>query len=526
MSKPSYEQLAFENELLKKQLNQNESHLDQLFNLIIEEASQGIFVVQDNKLQYTNSKFLELLGYKYSDLSDIHFAEFIHPDYRDQVISIFNKLHKKEPGTTDNIDIWVITENEEKRCLQMDLKLVDWDKHMAIMSFVRDITEYKNREQQISEAESRIEESLKLRSSLASSISHDIRTPMTAIIGFTDLLSDPSLSEDLRMKYVQYINRSGNLLLNLIDNIIDMVRMEAGQLDIKKRIFPLNKLMDSIHKQYQHESEKTENADIKFWLKKASEEQLNIYSDPDKIHQVISNLLENAFKYTKQGYIEFGYDPVKDNKIRFYVKDTGVGIDHSKQAVIFEQVFKVKDKATKNIGSGLGLPIARQMVERLGGKITVDSKPEQGSSFSFWIPYEKSIKETTQATPGKKSSIKQWQDKVILVAEDVETNFVFVEAALRKTKAKVIRACNGLEALNYIRENPVDIVLMDIQMPEMNGYDATRNIRKDFADLPIIAQTAFAMEGEREKSIDAGCNDYLSKPIKLNQLLSTIEKYL
>lgn len=526
MDKPSYEQLAFENELLRKQLNQDPSHLNQLFQLIIEQAEHGIFVVQDSKLKYSNRKFLELLGYKFSDLKEVHFAEFIHPDYREEIIDKFNKILTREIGARDHMEIWVIDDREKEKCLELNLKLVKWDDTKAVMSFVADITEQKQREKAISQAESKLKESLKLRSSLASSLSHEIRTPMTAIIGFTDLLSDPNLSEELRMKYVNYLNRSGNLLLNLIDNIIDMVRMEAGELDIKKRNFQLNSLMDNLYSQYQAELEKTENKNIKLWLKKGKEGNFEINSDADKIRQIISNLLENAFKYTSQGYIEFGYEQLKDNLWKFFVKDTGSGIPEEKQKIIFEQFYEPKEEATRRIGSGLGLTIARQIIEKMGGEIKVESKPGEGSFFYFTlISDETSSKEEVPAKAQKQVKY-QWKGKNILVAEDVDTNFVFVEAALRKTKANVIRAENGKEAVEIINNQAVDVVLMDIQMPEMNGYEATRRIVADHPKMPVIAQTAFAMEGEREKSRKAGCVDYLPKPIKLSQLLDTVEKHI
>lgn len=526
MKKPSYEQLAFENELLRKQLNQDSSHLNQLFHLIIEEAEHGIFVVQNNQLKYANRKFLQLLGYNFNELKEIHFAEFIHPDYREKIIDKFNKLLTCEIGAFENTEMWVIDDKEKEKCLELESKLVNWDEKSAVMSFVRDITEEKERERAINAAEDKLKASLKFRESLVSRLSHEIRTPMTAIIGFTDLLSDPSLSEDLKEKYVHYLNKSGNLLLNLIDNIIDLVQMEAGELDIKNRNFQLNKLMDNLYNQFRSELEKTENKELQFRLTKGMEGNFKINSDEDKIRQVLSNLLENAFKYTSQGHIEFGYNKTRNNVLQFHVKDTGVGIFREKQRIIFEQFYNPDNKSTKHIGSGLGLTISRAVIEKMGGQITVDSEPDKGSHFYFTLPAEELEPESEKEIPTDKQSKYQWSGKNILVAEDVDTNFVFVEAALRKTKAHVIRAQNGQEAVEIIKENPVDIVLMDIQMPKMNGYEATRKILEKNPSIPVIAQTAFVMEGERERSLEAGCVDYLPKPIKLNQLLETVGKHI
>jgi len=252
----------------------------------------------------------------------------------------------------------------------------------------------------------------------------------------------------------------------------------------------------------------------------------SIRTDPFRFRQIFANLLGNAYKFTEEGFIEFGYSIKENNILQFYVRDTGIGIPQDKLKIIFERFGQVDDSYTKNTrGAGLGLSITQRLVELLGGEISVDSKVGMGSIFYFTLPYEKifvPVKEIPSQIPEPKID---WSEKTILIAEDEEDNFMLLEELLSDTKAHILHATTGKEAVEIVKKTQIHLVLMDINMPEMDGYEATRLIKKMNKNIPVVAQTAYAMSGEREKSSQAGCDNYITKPININELLSTISKF-
>ncbi len=389
------------------------------------------------------------------------------------------------------------------------------------------------RTKELEEAKEKAEESDKLKTSFLANMSHEIRTPLNVILGFSSFLIDCNIQKELREKYYELVKSSGKDLLNLIDDILDIAKIESNQLNVKKTKCSINPIIDETFIVFAHSLERGKDLKEIKAVKSIPDNEVDylINTDPFKIRQIINNISDNAIKFTDQGYIEIGYSVDEKRSILIiFVKDTGIGIAKDKMDKIFHRFTKIEDDKTKLYrGTGLGLAIAIKLVELLGGKIWVESELDKGAAFYFSIPYLKKVK------PEKKKLEENIEDiwvslknNVILVVEDVEKNFIYLREILRTyTEAEIIWAKNGLEAVKFCREiQEISIVLMDIQLPELNGIEATKQIKSFRKDLPIIAQTAYAMSEERKQSLEAGCDDFIAKPINRNELLRKISIHL
>jgi signal transduction histidine kinase len=377
------------------------------------------------------------------------------------------------------------------------------------------------------------EESDKLKSAFLANMSHELRTPMNAIIAFTNFIKDQNLSSEKRAEYVNYITAAGESLLHLIDDIIDIAKIESKELTIHSSRCNITQLLNELHNIFTELKKKRNKDSIQLILDPyCLRNNIIVDTDPYRLKQILSNLLENALKYTNKGSVEFGYIKNEEH-LEFYVKDTGIGIPKEKFDFIFQRFSQIDQSVEKQFGgTGLGLAITGNLVDLLGGKIWIESRVNCGSTFYFTLPFKEihiepfSAKTTTHSPDSISFFDYRWEGKTILIAEDEDLNYKVLESALSRTNAKVLRAINGLEAIEHIRTNHIDLVLMDIQMPTMDGYKATQAIKKMNHNIPVIAQTSFAMEGEKEKCLMAGCNDYLAKPLNLNELFGKINKYI
>lgn len=379
-------------------------------------------------------------------------------------------------------------------------------------------------------AKEKAEESDRLKSAFLANMSHEIRTPMNAILGFAELLTLPeaSITSEERTNYIKLIHNSGNNLLHLIDDIIDISKIEAGQLKILIKETHINKILNDILHSYKEIKKIKDREHIEIILNDTAQQQdIVLKTDPIRFQQIISNLIDNALKFTEEGFIEFGYQIQSKNFILFYVKDTGIGIEPGKKEAIFDRFRKLEDDKTRVFrGAGLGLAICRSLVDLLGGKIWVESVLGSGSSFYFTLPFIKA-----QPSEKKQESIGyveyNWSKRKILIAEDEPANIIYLEEVLKPSGATILKAHNGKQALELFKENPdIDIIIMDIKMPEMDGYEASASIKEINKSVPIVSQTAYAMADEKEKATQAGIDDYLTKPIKPSTLLNIIHKHL
>ncbi len=378
---------------------------------------------------------------------------------------------------------------------------------------------------ELKQAKEKAEESDRLKSAFLANMSHEIRTPMNGILGFADLLKEPDLSGDEQNQYVGIIEKSGQRMLNIINDLIDISKIEAGQMDLIVSEANINDQIDFLYTFFKPEAE-AKNTNLTY-EKALSDSLSNIITDKEKLYAILTNLLKNAIKFTDKGKIEFGYVK-KENNIEFFVKDTGMGIAKDRQQAIFERFVQADLNISKPYeGAGLGLAITKAYLQMLGGEIWLESDLGKGSSFYFTIPYhtrtDKTLKTNLQEEKSKQKDV--YQNLNILVAEDDDYGYFYLEALLRGKCKNLMRCTSGLDTVEACRNNPdIDLVLMDIKMPEMDGYEAAAKIREFNTNLKIIAQTAYALAGDREKALKAGCDDYIAKPIKKDELLKIIQQ--
>ncbi|KAF0203582.1 MAG: hypothetical protein FD170_1009 [Bacteroidetes bacterium] len=384
-------------------------------------------------------------------------------------------------------------------------------------------------EKALLQAKVKAEESDRLKSMFLSNMSHEIRTPMNAIVGFAEMLHDTDLKRIEKDKFIDAIIRSGDSLLHLINDIIDISKIEAGQLKLTSAECNISELLNELELDFTSELERHHKSHILLLIQKDfSVPDFRIYTDSVRLRQVLSNLIGNAIKFTDEGFIEIGYR-IESGKLLFYVRDSGVGISPEHQKLIFERFGQVKTQESRNLeGTGLGLTISKNLVELLGGKLWVDSYPGEGSTFWFTLPLSEVVSKPSQTLKSEQPVLKiDLTGITILVVEDVDTNYFYISALLEKLNAEIIRAINGSKAVEICRNNPsVRLVLMDIDLPVMNGYEATKAIKQMRPELPVLAQTAFAMSGEKERCLEAGCDDYLAKPIRKDDLIRVISKLI
>ncbi len=376
-------------------------------------------------------------------------------------------------------------------------------------------------------AKEKAEESDKLKSAFLANMSHEIRTPMNAILGFATLIRNRVLTDEKKRDYIDLINSNCRQLLHIITDIIDISKIEAGQISIFNKNFPLNKLMNDLQLNYQNQVELIKKP-IRFVLKnELKDEDSAIFTDKVRLEQILANLLSNAIKFTDKGVIEFGYKIDRRREIAFYVKDTGIGISESELNVIFDRFRQVSSSFNKIYGgTGLGLSISKGLVERLGGKIWVHSILGEGSTFYFNVPYKPGIL-MEKPIEIDYSKTYNWEGKTLLIAEDEEVNYNLLATILDPTKIKIIWVTTGKEAVDKCKtDSSIDLVLMDMKMPDLNGFESTKQIKSEREELPIIAQTAYAMSTDEENCLNAGCDDYISKPLRIDNLLAKINKFI
>lgn len=397
----------------------------------------------------------------------------------------------------------------------------------------RDITDRKRIENNLITAKEKAEESDKLKSAFLSNMSHEIRTPMNAILGFSTLLSDPGVSEDEKAEFVHIIRERGNDLLRIIDDIIDVAKIESGQIKIEIKECKVNQLLTNLMVTLNEVKRKTAKTNIVLnCLPANTDKDFTILTDGNRLRQIMTNLIENSLKFTHEGFVEFGYTLKnfgESSFIDFFVRDTGIGIPAEMHDIIFERFRQVDNTNTRKYGgTGLGLTISKNLIKLLGGEIQLTSESGKGTAFHVILPLIMPVikVETPEKVTVSATSAQDWKDKVILVVEDEDSNYFLMDRILKRTGAKLTWAKNGMDAIELCKKQRIDIVLMDIRMPIMDGYEVTQIIKKDNPTIPIVAQTAYALKGEREKSLAAGCDNYIAKPIDSKELLALLHMYL
>jgi len=349
---------------------------------------------------------------------------------------------------------------------------------------------------------------------------------MNGILGFAGLLKEPNLTGEEQQEYIIIIEKSGARMLNIINDIIDISKIESGLMEVHISDSNINEQIEYIYTFFKPEIER-KGLQVYFNNTLSAKESI-LKTDREKVYAILMNLVKNAIKYIEKGSIELGYEK-KDGYLEFYVKDTGIGIPKDRQEAIFDRFVQadIGDKRAFQ-GAGLGLSISKAYVEMLGGKIWVESEEGKGSAFYFTIPYhcEHEVKNVIKNSFMNEATENQVRNLKILIVEDDEVSGILIAIAIKIFGKDVLKARTGVEAVEACRNNPdIDLVLMDIKLPVMDGYEATRQIRQFNTSVVIIAETAFALTGDREKSIAAGCNDYISKPFDRAKLAVLIERH-
>ena len=421
-----------------------------------------------------------------------------------------------------HFDITLMEKNEKEillqKCADVNRRLILANEQLAIAN--QKLKEYEEKAQ-------KAEKASKMKSLFLANMSHEIRTPLNAIEGFSRVLVETD-SQDDRMKFYEIIESNNNRLQSLVNEILDLSRVESGEIVMKKTIIDLNELCSSIKNLFKFRCPDSVQL---VWEKPLMGVTFN--TDANRLTQVFSNLISNALKHTPNGSISYGYKVFDDaSKIEFFVKDTGSGIAKEDLEHIFE-TYVSRDAETNKNSYGLGLPLCKIIVEKLGGNISVESEQGKGSTFRFSMPFEGSIggKEQHKTTTTNVRTIRisgrpdEINMKKILVAEDEDSNYELVKIVLQK-RYKLIRAHNGIEAVTMNEDEHPDMILMDIRMPEMNGLDATRIIKEVSSDTPVVALSAYAFEENIREAKAAGCDDFMAKPFKVENLIEMVKKYL
>ena len=435
--------------------------------------------------------------------------------------------------------------NREYRIVRINDKLTRWVQGFGATSFdslgnitemigtIQDITDRKLIEIELRLAKEKAEENDRLKSAFLANISHEIRTPMNGILGFSDLLKDPKLTGKEQNEYIEIIDKSGKRMLNIINDIVDISKIDSGQMKVNISESNINEQIEYIYDFFKPE---VEQKGMHLYFKNAlpSKESV-IQTDFEKVTVILTNLVKNAIKFSDKGSIEFGYEIGRDKachvsmpmELQFFVKDTGIGIPKEMQETIFERFIQVEIGNKRAYqGAGLGLAISKNYVEMLGGRIWIESEEGKGSIFHFTLPYRNENMPENVSYVSHLEKEKHIKDLKILLVEDDELSNHYLTIIVSSFGKKIINVKTGKEAIDACKNNPdIDLVLMDIQLPEMNGYDAAQEIRKFNPSVVIIAQTAYALTGDKEKSLEAGCNDYIAKPISSIALKGLIQKY-
>ncbi len=430
-----------------------------------------------------------------------------------------------------NIDYKVINPSNEKdvRSIVSTFSFFPQSHPIIFLFTLMDVTRQEKARKDMLRLKEKLEENDTLKSIFLSNISHEIRIPINSIVGFSELLNIGNITPDEKREYINIIKNQSSTLLKLIDDIAELAKFETGDVNISKSPCNLNLLLNELLTSFSQMKKLQKKDHIELRLNIPDKNGILTYTDSGRLYQLMSNLISNAIKFTEKGFVEFGYTLRDDARIEFFVKDTGIGLSKEEQKYIFDRFSKIEETiARKYEGAGFGLSIAKGITKLLGGKIWIESEKGKGSAFSFYIPYEEIPGSTIDHSLDEEIAFTgyNWKGKLILIVEDDDVNYKFIETLLLENNAKILRAKNGNQAIELCKSiNKIDLILMDIKMPEMDGYEATREIRNLNKTIPIIAQTAFASDENRQKCLEAGCNDQISKPIDIEELLTKINNY-
>ncbi|NIJ45456.1 PAS domain S-box-containing protein [Wenyingzhuangia heitensis] len=502
--------LAFVRDLTNRKKTEEETNK---LTKALEQSPICIMITDFNgDLEYVNPCFEKTTGYSYKEvlgknpriLNSGH-----HP--KEYYKTMWNFLYNGKPWEGE---IKNKKKNGELYWENVNIAPIKNDENQIthFVALKEDITEKKKILEDLEKAKNKAEESDRLKTAFLTSMSHEIRTPLNSIVGFSNVIADESTRPEFK-EFTTIINNQSEILLQLVDDLIYFARIESESIEIKETTFDINSLLEEIFQTYDNKCNSKVNLVLKTHYSK-----MIIYSDKNRVKQIFINLLSNAIKFTHKGNITFGYELDVNNNIVCFVNDTGIGVSLEKQSKIFERFFKIDDFSQ---GTGLGLSIVAKVLDLMKGEIKLTSEIEKGSEFRFTIPFK--IEEVVNISSEKNTNNKLF---TVLIAEDNESNFTYLKQILSNEVDHIIWALNGSEAIAFCKDNKnIDLVLMDLKMPIINGWEATEQIRKLKPKLPIIAQTAHTFRTDEEKLQKLKFNEYISKPISKESLIKLVHKY-
>ncbi len=498
---------------------------EEKFRTLAQTSPMAIMLYQKEKWIYSNPAGERISGYTFAELKKMNFWDFVAPEYQD-LIRKRGKGREQGIQSGTNYEFKIITKSGQEKWVLLNGSSINIQGVFSGFITVLDISERKKIEKDLKEALIKAQESDKLKSAFLANMSHEIRTPMNGILGFTNLLNDSDLTGKQKHKYVEIIKKSGERMLNTVNNIVDISKIDAGQIKISNSIININEELENQFEFFNGEAT-AKGINMKL-ISTIPFSDSYIYTDKVKLNSIISNLIKNAIKYTDKGSIKI-LSYKNGERFEFKIIDTGIGIPPNRINSIFNR-FEQADISDTHArqGSGLGLSITKAYVEILGGSISVLSETNKGSVFHITIPWVNKPKQVENEIVSNQEMSNSIIEKriSILIAEDDEISYEHLRLILKPVASKIHRAENGIDAIKYLKKNPdVNLVLMDINMPLMGGYEATKEIRSFNKDVILIAQTAYAFSKDREKVLKIGCNDYISKPIDRRFLIKLLYKY-
>ena len=512
--------------------------IEERYKALIEHAPDGIVMVsREGKFTYASPPASRMFGYDQAELVLCPPESLTHPDDLPMVFDTLSNL-MANAALVPTIQYRFRHKNGNWYWIESTFSnLLEIPGIQAIVINFRDISDRKDAEDKLRESESRARESDRLKSAFLANMSHEIRTPMNAIVGFAEMLSDPGLTADERSKFTAIIQSRSDDLMHIINDLLEISRIESGNVIVSKTRVVGNEILEELETVFRERVKRSKNPGLSLKLEKSLPDAGSaIFTDVYILKQVFSNLLENAIKYTHSGLITFGYLPPGNGIITFYVKDTGIGISAENQLIIFENFRQAEiENPHQYSGTGLGLAICKGSLAQVGGTIWVESALGKGSVFYFTLPFD--LRETAAIwppvpvrpamQPPLPGSQFCWAGKKLLIVEDEPANMEFLMIILKRTFIGITPVESGASLRKLYHDlDQFNLVLLDVRLPDANGWELAGEIKKIRPELPVIAQTAYAMSADLQKSLAAGCDNYISKPIGKNQLLNMMAEYL
>ncbi|WP_421920368.1 PAS domain S-box protein [Marinifilum sp.] len=504
-----------------------ELELKTLYRSMEQSPASIVITNRYGDIEYVNPKFCQVTGYTEEEVIGKN-PRILKSGFTPK--KVYEQMWRNlVRGQEWNCEFLNVKKNKELYWERASFSAIkdDFGKITHYMATKEDITDRKQFEKDLMEAKIQAEESDRMKSAFLANVSHELRTPLNSVIGFSNLCNN-KMSVDEILEFVQLINKSGNQLHEIIEDILKFTMIESGGMERRDDEFLLDNFFEEVKSQAieKRKLENKERLEIKF-VPDTNFNKVLIKTDFQRLLNVVMNLFKNGLKFTNEGYVEFGYK-ISGKTINLYVKDTGVGIEQDKKEIIFDRFRQVDDSITRTFGgTGMGLSISKKIMDMLGGRIEVESELNKGSTFSVFLDCILSTEKPKHKMSDKTAT--EIDDKpTILVAEDELSNFKLIEAILKRSKYKVIHAENGGEAIRICKErgSEIDLILMDMRMPEIDGMEATLEIKKFYPEMIIIAQTAYAMNGDKDRALEIGCDDYISKPIKKELLLDKLKDFI